>query len=29
MFSGDDSTVTGKEVNGNLPGCSTKFVPFP
>jgi len=29
IFTGDDSTVTGKEVNGNLPACSTKFVPFP
>jgi polygalacturonase len=29
IFTGDDSTVTGKQVNGNLPGCSTKFVPFP
>jgi polygalacturonase len=29
IFTGDDSTVAGKEVNGNLPGCSTKFVPFP
>jgi polygalacturonase len=29
QFTGDDSTVSGKEINGNLPGCSTKFVPFP
>jgi polygalacturonase len=29
IFTGDDSTVTGKQVNGNLPGCSTQFVPFP
>jgi kynureninase len=29
IFTGDDSTVTGKEVNGNLPACATKFVPFP
>lgn len=28
-FTGDDSTVTGKEVNGKLPGCAAKFVPFP
>jgi polygalacturonase len=29
IFTGDDSTVTGKEVKGNLPGCAAKFVPFP
>ncbi len=29
VFTGDDSTVNGKEVNGNLPGCAAKFVPFP
>jgi polygalacturonase len=29
IFTGDDSTVTGKQVKGNLPGCSEKFVPFP
>ncbi|MDP9050375.1 MAG: glycoside hydrolase family 28 protein [Acidobacteriota bacterium] len=29
IFTGDDSTVGGKETNGNLPGCSAKFVPFP
>jgi polygalacturonase len=29
MFTGDDSTVAGKESNANLPGCSAKFVPFP
>jgi polygalacturonase len=29
IFTGDDSTVTGKEVNGNLPACTAKFVPFP
>jgi polygalacturonase len=29
VFTGDDSTVTGKEVDGKLPGCTAKFVPFP
>ena len=29
VFTGDDSTVTGKEVNGHLPTCIGKFVPFP
>ncbi len=29
VFTGDDATSTGKEVKGSLPGCSTKFVPFP
>jgi polygalacturonase len=29
IFTGDDSTVTGKEVNGDLPACAAKFVPFP
>ncbi|HEX9201222.1 MAG TPA: glycosyl hydrolase family 28 protein [Acidobacteriaceae bacterium] len=29
VFTGDDSTVTGKEVPGSLPGCAAKFVPFP
>jgi polygalacturonase len=29
IFTGDDSTVTGKEVDGKLPGCAAKFVPFP
>lgn len=29
VFIGDDSTVTGKEVKGSLPGCTAKFVPFP
>jgi polygalacturonase len=29
IFTGDDSTVSGKETNGNLAGCSAKFVPFP
>ena len=29
VFTGDDSTVTGKEVNGNLPSCTAMFVPFP
>jgi polygalacturonase len=28
-FAGDDSTVTGKEVNGKLEGCGGKFVGFP
>ena len=29
VFTGDDSTVTGKEMNGKLPACAAKFVPFP
>jgi polygalacturonase len=29
ILTGDDSTVTGKQVKGNLPGCAAKFVPFP
>ena len=29
IFTGDDSTVSGKQVNGNLPACTAKFVPFP
>jgi len=29
VFTGDDSTVTGKELKGTLPDCSAKFVPFP
>ena len=29
VFTGDDSTVTGKQVNGSLPACTAKFVPFP
>ena len=29
VFTGDDSTVTGTEVEGKLPGCTAKFVPFP
>ena len=29
IFTGDDSTVTGKQTNGSLPGCAAKFVPFP
>lgn len=29
VFTGDDSTVTGKEVNGNLPPCAGKFLAFP
>jgi polygalacturonase len=29
VLTGDDSTVTGKEVPGTLPSCATKFVPFP
>jgi polygalacturonase len=29
VFTGDDSTVTGKEVKGSLPDCTAKFVPFP
>jgi polygalacturonase len=29
IFTGDDSTVTGKQVKGSLPGCAEKFVPFP
>jgi len=29
VFTGDDSTVTGKEVTGRLPSCAAKFVPFP
>jgi polygalacturonase len=29
VFTGDDSTVTGKEVDGKLPSCAAKFVPFP
>ena len=29
VFIGDDSTVNGKQVNGKLPGCAAKFVPFP
>lgn len=29
VFTGDDSTVTGKQVDGKLPGCAEKFVPFP
>ena len=28
-FTGDDSTVTGKETGGSLPACAAKFVPFP
>ena len=29
IFTGDDSTVTGKEVSGTLPSCAASFVPFP
>jgi len=29
VFTGDDSTVTGKQANGRLPECAAKFVPFP
>jgi polygalacturonase len=29
VFTGDDSTVTGKEVSGTLPACTASFVPFP
>jgi polygalacturonase len=29
IFTGDDSTVSGKQINGNLPACTAKFVPFP
>jgi polygalacturonase len=29
IFTGDDSTVTGKQTGGNLPSCAAKFVPFP
>jgi polygalacturonase len=29
VFTGDDSTVTGKEVPGALPACAASFVPFP
>jgi polygalacturonase len=29
VFTGDDSTVTGKEVSGTLPSCAASFVPFP
>jgi polygalacturonase len=29
VFTGDDSTVTGKETAGTLPSCAAKFVPFP
>jgi polygalacturonase len=29
IFTGDDSIVTGKEVDGKLSGCAAKFVPFP
>jgi polygalacturonase len=29
VLTGDDSTVTGKEVSGTLPSCATKFIPFP
>jgi polygalacturonase len=29
VFTGDDSTVTGKEAKGALADCTAKFVPFP
>ena len=29
IFTGDDSTVTGKEVSGSLPSCAASFIPFP
>jgi polygalacturonase len=29
IFTGDDSTETGKEVSGSLPPCAARFVPFP
>jgi polygalacturonase len=29
IFTGDDSTVTGKEISGTLPACAASFVPFP
>ena len=29
IFTGDDSTVTGKQIKGSLPACAAKFVPFP
>jgi polygalacturonase len=29
LFSGDDSTVTGKPINGTPASCAAKFVPFP
>jgi polygalacturonase len=29
VFTGDDSTVTGKEVGGALPACTASFITFP
>jgi polygalacturonase len=29
VFTGDDSTVTGKQAPGTLPTCASKFIPFP
>jgi len=29
VFTGDDSTVSGRQVKGSVPNCSAKFVPFP
>jgi polygalacturonase len=29
VLTGDDATAKGKEMKGSLPGCGTKFVPFP
>jgi polygalacturonase len=29
IFTGDDSTVSGKQVGGTLPGCAAKLIPFP
>jgi polygalacturonase len=29
VFTGDDSTVTGKQMKGSLPGCAASFVAFP
>ncbi len=29
VFTGDDSTVIGKQHDGNLPSCAAKFVPYP
>lgn len=29
IFTGDDSNVTGTAVDGKLPGCAARFVPFP
>jgi polygalacturonase len=29
IFTGDDSTVTGKQLPGTLPACAASFIPFP